>query len=70
MTSKKADEATPADEAKVSLDEFCRGQSSVQPAVELLAAFFADERKAGTVKDTPSRLKARLEAFANRPVED
>lgn len=51
----------------LTIEEWCRSESQTDRRVELLAAFFADERANGVVKDTAANFKARYADFATRP---
>lgn len=55
-------------EQEVTLTEFCVRMSATDKRVELIGGFNASEARAGTVKDTESRYRARFTAFINKPV--
>jgi hypothetical protein len=50
------------------LDEWCQRESATPGcSVELLSAFHADERRAGTAQDSHENFAERYAAFAVRP---
>lgn len=51
----------------LSLQEFCKRLSTSEPRVELISGFEADERIAGSLKDTEQNFAKRYKAFINRP---
>ncbi len=63
----KTPEPAPAAEA-VTLEEFCASASMTDRRVEMVAGFYADERRSGRVSDTPDAWRARFVAFQRRPV--
>lgn len=68
MTGETAPE--PADApASVTLTDFCRGLSSTDRRVELIAGFHSDEVRNDRLHDTESAYLERYEAFAVRPVK-
>ena len=52
----------------LTLEEFCTRVSATDNRVELIGAFFHDEKTAGNVKDTHAAFAARFTAFATKPV--
>lgn len=70
MDTKKPEPAAPAEvhAFALTLEEFCQGHSKVERSVELLNAFFALETHAGRTQASESEFRARLAAFAQRPV--
>lgn len=76
----KPSEAKPADEPQAeaekledaapqaqTLTEYCAVRSKTDRRVELIGAFFSDERRQGNVKDLASAYDARFEAFTKKP---
>lgn len=54
-------------EATETLDEFCAAVSLTDRRVELIAGFYADERRNGRAIDTRDAWNARYAAFQSRP---
>lgn len=63
----EAPEPVPADQAE-TLEEFCAAVSMTDRRVELVAGFYADERRNGRAHDTRDAWQARFAAFQRRPV--
>ena len=53
----------------VTLDDFCRGLSTTDKRVELIAGFHSDEVRNNRLHDTEPAYFERYEAFAIRPVK-
>lgn len=66
-TAAPSNAAVP-NEYPVTLTEFCQRLSATDKRVELIAAFHHDEEAAGRLSDLEGKYRARLDAFANRPV--
>lgn len=71
--AKNNDAAAPvtpaeADSFDLTLDEFCARLSATDKRVEFIAAFHHVEEAAGRLRDTEDAYRARLAAFAARPV--
>ena len=62
-----ASEPVPAEQAE-TLEEFCAAVSMSDRRVELVAGFYADERRSGRAHDTRTAWQARFAAFQRRPV--
>ena len=56
------------DAPEVTLDEFCLRLSATDKRVEMIAGFYASQKRAGTVKATESDLSSRYAAFISQPV--
>lgn len=52
----------------LTLEEYCMRLSGVDPCVEMVAGFHADERAAGRIKDSSENFDGRYAAFKVRPV--
>lgn len=60
-------EAEGTEQIALSLEEFCKRLSTLEPRVELISGFEMDERLAGRLKDTEQEFTDRFQAFINRP---
>lgn len=63
-----APSAAEPDSFDLPLDEFCARLSTTEPRVELIGAFYADERRQGRLKASDAEWRQRFDAFAVRPV--
>lgn len=63
----EAPEPVSADQAE-TLEEFCAAVSLADKRVELVAGFYADERRSGRFHDTRAAWESRFAAFQRRPV--
>jgi hypothetical protein len=58
---------TAAAEPNMSIAEFCARLSESDRRVELISAFYNDERSGGRNNDTFSNYSARFQGFINKP---
>jgi hypothetical protein len=63
VSKEKTADAAPI----MSIDEFCSRTSESDKRVELVSAFFNNERSSGRVNDTFVSYAARYKSFINQP---
>lgn len=59
--------APVVDNFDLTLDEFCRRQSSKKVGPELIGGFFHSQTAAGNLKSSEAAYLAAFDAFANQP---